>query len=109
LLRAAATDALFVFLSPRAATGRQTEHQSPPRAAIGCVCKAERSPVFLYGCAKEDLQKASPHFAAELYRLQHELRALANPGEDEHEVLVFRLFHAPPPSVRSRRRRLGID
>jgi len=73
------------------------------------VCKAERSPVFLYGCAKEDLQKASPHFAAELYRLQHELRALANPGEDEHEVLVFRLFHAPPPSVRSRRRRLGID
>ncbi|MDP7733766.1 Rv1355c family protein [Mycobacterium paragordonae] len=67
------------------------------------------SPVFLYGCAKEDLQKASPHFAAELYRLQHELRALANPGEDEHEVLVFRLFHAPPPSVRSRRRRLGID
>lgn len=67
------------------------------------------SPVFLYGCAKEDLQKASPHFAADLHRLQHELRALTNPGEGEHEVLVFRLFHAPPPSVRSRRRRLGID
>ena len=67
------------------------------------------SPIFLYGCTKEDLQKASPHFAAELHRLQHELRALAGPGENEHEVLVFRLFHAPPPSVRSRRRPLGTD
>lgn len=65
------------------------------------------SPIFLYGCTKEDLQKASPHFAAELHRLQRELRALAEPAENEHEVLVFRLFHAPPPSVRSRRRRLG--
>lgn len=61
------------------------------------------SPVFLYGCTKEDLQKASPHFGAELHRLQQELRALAEPAQDEHEVLIFRLFHAPPPSVRSRR------
>ncbi|MFV8320574.1 Rv1355c family protein [Mycobacterium sp. 23] len=67
------------------------------------------SPVFLYGCTREDLQKASPHFAAELHRLQQELRGLAEPGGDEHEVLVFRLFHAPPPSVRSRRRRPGTN
>ncbi|MBX9640454.1 MAG: Rv1355c family protein [Mycobacteriaceae bacterium] len=67
------------------------------------------SPVFLYGCTKEDLQKASPPFAAELHRLQDELRELTEPEGDEHEVLVFRLFHAPPPSVRSRRRRLGTS
>lgn len=67
------------------------------------------SPIFLYGRTKEDLQKASPHFAAELLGLQHELRALTRPAGNEHEVLVFRLFHAPPPSVRSRRRRLETN
>jgi len=67
------------------------------------------SPVFLYGCTKEDLQKASPHFGAELHRLQQELRALAEPAQDEHEVLIFRLFHAPPPSVRSRRLPLATN
>ncbi|MCV7006883.1 Rv1355c family protein [Mycobacterium gordonae] len=67
------------------------------------------SPIFLYGRTKEDLQKASPHFAAELLGLQHELRTLTRPAGNEHEVLVFRLFHAPPPSVRSRRRRLGTN
>jgi hypothetical protein len=48
----------------------------------------------------------SPHFAAELHGLRRELRDLVKPGKDEHEVLLFRLFHAAPPSVRSRRRRL---
>lgn len=61
------------------------------------------SPIFLYGSSQDDLLKASPNFAAELHRLQHDLRALVEPGADEHEVLVFRLFHAPPPSVQSRR------
>lgn len=67
------------------------------------------SPIFLYSCSTEDLQKASPRFAPELHRLQRELRALTEPRENEHEVLVFRLFHAPPPSVRSRRRRLETN
>jgi hypothetical protein len=64
------------------------------------------SPIFLYGCSQHDLDDVSPHFAGELHGLQQELRALVKPGKDEHEVLVFRLFHAAPPSVRSRRRRL---
>ena len=64
------------------------------------------SPIFLYGCSHHDLDDVSPHFVAELHGLQRELRDLVKPGKDEHEVLVFRLFHAAPPSVRSRRRRL---
>lgn len=64
------------------------------------------SPIFLYGCSQQDLADVSPHFAVELHRLQRELRDLVKPSKDEHEVLVFRLFHAAPPSVRSRRRRL---
>ncbi|KLO33394.1 Rv1355c family protein [Mycobacterium haemophilum] len=64
------------------------------------------SPTFLYGCSRHDFDQVSPHFAEHLHRLQHELRDLVKPRKDEHEVLVFRLFHAPPPSVRSRRRGL---
>lgn len=64
------------------------------------------SPIFLYGCSHQDLDDVSPQFAAELRGLQGELRALVKPRKDEHEVLLFRLFHAAPPSVRSRRRRL---
>ncbi|MHA7649182.1 Rv1355c family protein [Mycobacterium sp. ML4] len=62
------------------------------------------SPIFLYGAAPVDLLKASPRFAAELHRLQGELRDVFKPGTSEQEVLILRLFHAPPPSVRSRRR-----
>lgn len=64
------------------------------------------SPTFLYGCNRRDLDYLSPHFAGQLECLQHDLRDLINTRENEHEVLIFRLFHAPPPSVRSGRRRL---
>lgn len=62
------------------------------------------SPIFLYARGRHDLDQASPHFAAQLHRLQLDFRELVKPGKEGHEVLIFRLFHAPPPSVCSRRR-----
>lgn len=62
------------------------------------------SPIFLYARGRHDLDQASPHFAAQLHRLQLDFRELVTPGKEGHEVLIFRLFHAPPPSVCSRRR-----
>lgn len=70
------------------------------------LCVQPVSPIFLYGCCDQDLEEASPYFSAELRGLQRQLRALVKPRKDEHEVLLFRLFHAAPPSVRSRRRSL---
>ncbi|MBV8927823.1 MAG: Rv1355c family protein [Mycobacteriaceae bacterium] len=62
------------------------------------------SPPFLYAHGDEDLRELSPPFAGELAALQSAFRTLAGARPDESQVLVLRLSHAPPPSVRSRRR-----
>jgi molybdopterin/thiamine biosynthesis adenylyltransferase len=62
------------------------------------------SPVFLNAQNHDDLDELSPTFAASLDRLQRDFRDLAGTGPGESQVLVLRFSHAPPASVRSRRR-----
>ncbi|MGV0837253.1 Rv1355c family protein [Mycolicibacterium thermoresistibile] len=62
------------------------------------------SPLFLYAHEDAELKALSPHFASSLVRLRREFRDLAGTGADESQIIVLRLFEAPPASVRSRRR-----
>jgi molybdopterin/thiamine biosynthesis adenylyltransferase len=65
------------------------------------------SPAFLYAHNLDDLRELSPAYALCLRDLQSDFRTLARTGTDESQVLVLRLSHAGPTTVRSRRRRLA--
>ncbi|MCG5434328.1 Rv1355c family protein [Mycobacterium sp. MYCO198283] len=64
------------------------------------------SPVFLHAVGDAELWKMSPRYADDLRSLQARLREVAGTQPDEALVLLLRLSHAAPASVRSRRRRL---
>lgn len=64
------------------------------------------SPVFLYARNRQELATLSPDFADELGRLQSELAAVAELG-DEVPVLMLRMSHDTPAALRSAR--LGLD
>jgi hypothetical protein len=64
------------------------------------------SPVFLYANSDEDRQLLSPDHAGALRDLQYSFRQLTATERDESAALVLRLFLAPRPLVRSRRRPL---
>jgi molybdopterin/thiamine biosynthesis adenylyltransferase len=65
------------------------------------------SPVFLHAVADHELSRMSARFAPDLVRLRRQFRQLCATESDESLVLVLKLSHAGPPSVRSRRRPLG--
>jgi len=66
------------------------------------------SPVFLYARTDSALRELAPGFAPTLARLQRAFRELIGLDVNESEILVLRLtVEVPPPSVRSRRRRLS--
>jgi molybdopterin/thiamine biosynthesis adenylyltransferase len=62
------------------------------------------SPAFLYAQNDAELHRLSPTYPMSLGELQTRFRALARTEPGESQVLVLRLFDAPPASVRSRRR-----
>lgn len=66
------------------------------------------SPVFLHAIYPDELVELSPSFGTTLQRLQADFRELAGTNDDESQVLVLRLAHARPASVRSRRRSLTL-
>ncbi|WP_018601117.1 Rv1355c family protein [Mycobacterium sp. 155] len=66
------------------------------------------SPVFLYAHSDEDRQRLSRAHAGELWDLQYAFRQLTATEHDERQALVLRLFFAPRPLVRSRRRPLPL-
>jgi molybdopterin/thiamine biosynthesis adenylyltransferase len=68
------------------------------------------SPVFLYARTDSALRELAPGFAPTLARLQRAFRELIGLEPNESEILVLRLnVEVPPPSVRSRRRRLASN
>lgn len=66
------------------------------------------SPLFLYAHEEDELRALSPRFASSLVNLRREFHDLAGTRRGESQIIVFRLFEAPPASVRSRRRSGGI-
>jgi molybdopterin/thiamine biosynthesis adenylyltransferase len=64
------------------------------------------SPVFLYAQTDEDREQLSGAHAEALRDLQYSFRQLSATERDESQALVLRLFFAPRPAVRSRRRPL---
>ncbi|MCT7659056.1 Rv1355c family protein [Mycobacterium deserti] len=64
------------------------------------------SPAFLHAISDDELSGMSARFAPELRSLRRRFRQLCAIEPDESLVLVLKLSHAGPPSVRSRRRRL---
>jgi molybdopterin/thiamine biosynthesis adenylyltransferase len=66
------------------------------------------SPLFLYAQDNDELGEVSPTHAAALTELRSRFLRLAD-VTDESPALVLRLAVAPPASVRSRRRAVGID
>jgi molybdopterin/thiamine biosynthesis adenylyltransferase len=65
------------------------------------------SPVFLHAVHRDELAELSPVFAGALESLQTDFRRLARTDPDEFQVLILRLAHARPGSIRSRRRPLA--
>ncbi|MDT7756685.1 MAG: hypothetical protein QOH27_2583 [Mycobacterium sp.] len=65
------------------------------------------SPVFLHAVHEHELRELSAPFGPELVSLQSTFRQLAATKSDESQVLVLKLAHAGPTSVRSRRRTLA--
>jgi len=61
------------------------------------------SPVFLYAHNDGELRDLSPAFPTSLSDLQMRFRELMGTEPEESQVLILRLFEAPPTSVRSRR------
>jgi molybdopterin/thiamine biosynthesis adenylyltransferase/nitroreductase len=66
------------------------------------------SPIFLYAQHPDELHGLSAEHAQTLAELSKRFRALTGAAQ-ESPVLSLRLAVAPPPSVKSRRRRLTID
>lgn len=62
------------------------------------------SPLFLYTHEEAELNALSPRFASTLAHLRQDFRDLAGTAAEESQIIVLRLFDAPPASVRSRRR-----
>lgn len=67
------------------------------------------SPVFLYGVHGCDLEELAPQHTGELAECRQALLDLFGVTDQEALALVLRLSHAPPPSVRSRRRSLRVE
>ena len=65
------------------------------------------SPIFLYARREDDLHDLSVEHAQTLAELSKRFRKLTGAAQ-RSPVLVLRLAVAPPPSVKSRRRRLTI-
>lgn len=63
------------------------------------------SPVFLYGLDDHDLAALAPDFTAELAAGRRAVATVFGLRDGEVTALILRLSHAPPASVRSRRRR----
>ncbi len=61
------------------------------------------SPIFLYARSAADLAEASPAFSDELIELREEFERLAGIATGDAPVLILRLAHSEPASVRSRR------
>jgi hypothetical protein len=60
------------------------------------------SPVFLYAVSEEDmLTLAGARYLEEMVRLSQRFNELWNLDDGESMIMVLRLHHAPPPSVRS--------
>lgn len=66
------------------------------------------SPVFLYAHSDDERQRLSPDHAGALRDLQYSFRQLTATERDASQALVLRLFYAPRPTVRSRRRPLPL-
>jgi hypothetical protein len=64
------------------------------------------SPAFLHALRPAELWEMSSTYAPHLIRLQSAFRRLADTAPEHSQVLVLKFSHAPPPSVRSRRRKL---
>nr|WP_307718213.1 Rv1355c family protein [Rhodococcus tukisamuensis] len=67
------------------------------------------SPVFLYGVHECDLEELAPQHTGELAECRQALLDLFGVADQEALALVLRLSHAPPPSVRSRRRSFRVE
>ncbi|MFF0816114.1 Rv1355c family protein [Rhodococcus sp. NPDC003318] len=67
------------------------------------------SPVFLYGVRPGELEELAPDHTEVLAEASRSLLDLFGVAEGEAVALVLRLSHAPPPSVRSRRRSPGTE
>jgi hypothetical protein len=66
------------------------------------------SPVFLCAHSDHERQLLSPDHAGALRDLQYSFRQLTATERDASQALVLRLFYAPRPTVRSRRRPLPL-
>jgi hypothetical protein len=66
------------------------------------------SPVFLYAHSDDERRLLSPDHAEALSDLQYSFRQLTATERDASQALVLRLFYAPRPTVRSRRRPLPL-
>jgi molybdopterin/thiamine biosynthesis adenylyltransferase len=62
------------------------------------------TPLFMYARNRIEVSELSAGFGEELDELRREFRDVLNLDPDEREILLVRLFHSPPASVRSRRR-----
>ncbi len=66
------------------------------------------SPLFLYATSKEDLLNlGGERYLDEMYDLMLRFREAWDLKDGETTAMLLRVFHAPPPSVRSIRRSLG--
>ena len=66
------------------------------------------SPLFLYATSKEDLLSlGGERYFDEMYDLMQNFRGAWNLEDGETTAMLLRVFHAPPPSVRSIRRSLS--
>ena len=60
------------------------------------------SPVFLYAVDESDLLGLSgERYIDEMYHLHQDFNEFWSLGDGETPIMVFRVFHAPPPSVHS--------
>lgn len=112
--RVTSSSALAVVTTP----GRRLTDYAQAGSAVEAVWVAAQqhgvavqpvSPVFLYAHNDRDLQELSAGHAAALRDLQYAFRQVTATDRDESQALVLRLFFAPRPSIRSRRRALGGD
>jgi hypothetical protein len=95
---------------------RLTDHAQAGGAVESVWVAAQRhgiavqpvSAVFLYAHDREREELSAGHAAA-LRDLQYAFRQLTTTDRDESQALVLRLFFAPRPSIRSRRRALAGD
>jgi hypothetical protein len=66
------------------------------------------SPLFIFATEEEDLiGLGGERHLDEMYRLSRRFNEILNFEEGETMVMVMRVIHAAPPSVRSIRRPLG--